>query len=314
MAESKPLQFVFWRPKSWRDTVVLGDLLEGWLHRGHASREWNLVSGIERTAEMFSHPLSTLHEAERDILNQFKRRGHHFVPSLPADAGDLEWMSLLQHHGGPTRFLDFTESFYVAAFFAVEDAEKDAAIWSVNRHMLDKQLLQIAESYDDIPDFQSQIQRVARGVVEDAIGTSTGPPILDEDETMHLYFRRPNIVAVRPWRLNERMTIQQGWLLCPTHLAASFEHNLARAMGLRKASLPKRVRVGDLKEMKELLTSKAGLAGIKIILPRRMHLDIVRDLRKMNITAATLFPGLDGFARSLKFPLRIFDNLATIHK
>ena len=52
-----------------------------------------------------------------------------------------------------------------------------------------------------------------------------------------------------------------------------------------------------------------GPAMIKIVLPRRIHREAIDDLRKMNITAATLFPGLDGFARSLRHTLRIFEGV-----
>jgi hypothetical protein len=43
---------------------------------------------------------------------------------------------------------------------------------------------------------------------------------------------------------------------------------------------------------------------MKIVLPETCHGTALSDLRNMNITPATLFPGLDGFARSLGLLLR----------
>jgi hypothetical protein len=47
---------------------------------------------------------------------------------------------------------------------------------------------------------------------------------------------------------------------------------------------------------------------VKLILPRESHRETLADLKQMNITATALFPGLDGFARSLNFALREFDR------
>jgi hypothetical protein len=38
---------------------------------------------------------------------------------------------------------------------------------------------------------------------------------------------------------------------------------------------------------------------VKVILPFAIHNVALSDLAQMNVTAASLFPGLDGFARSL---------------
>ena len=38
----------------------------------------------------------------------------------------------MQDHGAPTRLLDFTWSPYVAAFFALHNATRDAVIWACN--------------------------------------------------------------------------------------------------------------------------------------------------------------------------------------
>src|SRR5262245_45070949 len=47
-----------------------------------------------------------------------------------------------------------------------------------------------------------------------------------------------------------------------------------------------------------------GDLSLKIILPHGFHGKAMFDLRTMNITSASLFPGLDGFARSLTQSLR----------
>src|SRR5216684_1282684 len=70
------------------------------------------------------------------IVREFMRRAHHYLPDVPGDDNWFEWLALMQHHGAPTRLLDWTYSPSVAVHFALSHASRqpnaDLAVWMVN--------------------------------------------------------------------------------------------------------------------------------------------------------------------------------------
>ena len=115
-----------------------------------------------------------------------------------------------------------------------------------------------------------------------------------------------SVLDVTPNRLNERIAIQQGISLFPCNTKKPFESNLCAALRLPFDSLSSvNANSMQLKQLDENLKYEASVA--KINLPRQFHKDAYLDLHRMNIDEASLFPGLDGFARSLKYHLRVME-------
>jgi hypothetical protein len=282
--------FLTIEPADWPTARGLSASLGGWIFRGHGNADIPLETTLYRTANRRAGPLPFLFDWEERILQQFQRRAHHYVGDLPRRRDRLEWLALIQHYGGPTRLLDFSYSFYVAAFFAMEKPKRReaSAIWAVNDILLGERIA--AKFHCEWPPKNADRMKTDHiRIVNEFLARKRAP--------------EPFVIGVAPERMNERLSIQQALFLAPCDIGARFEQNLAATFGLD----PEALRKTEAAPWKgEPLPRETAL--LKIRLPQHLHTKALRDLHAMNVTSASLFPGLDGFARSLYHEIRLMSE------
>jgi FRG domain len=99
-----------------------------YIFRGHADRNWKLESTLSRLNQRVSNKLDT-NILERDQLQNFRMKIRGLRVSNLEPLNDNELWSLGQHYGLCTPLLDWTESPYIAAYFAFENANSCKNNW-----------------------------------------------------------------------------------------------------------------------------------------------------------------------------------------
>lgn len=281
------------RLNNWRDARILADELHGWTFRGQQDATWALSTTLQRAALSPGSSIM-LTGAEEQMIEQFQRRAHHFLPDSPPLDNVIDWMALIQHYGGTTRLLDFTKSFYVATFFAIEKATSECAVWCIDHYALYLAL----KRYLDLPEHTFwphwQTLHLTAKFVQEKL----------KIEKRKGFCLERFVFEVQPFKLNERLVVQQGVFLCPLSVDTPFVESLAATFGLSSADFDNS-EIQEFKLEGGLRDFLKDTVAIKILLPIAIHHDVLQDLWDMNVNAASLFPGLDGLARSLNYHFRI---------
>lgn len=303
---------------SWQDAFGLAmefaDFKKNWIFRGQ-SNEWPLDSGLRRALDMLGEQKNHL-DAERQVLSHFRDNAHLFDPLLPKDVGNFEWAARMQHYGGPSRLLDFTRSFWVAAFFALElnSARKveKPLVWAVEGCTLyeavkkrmdgdglwedvDSGLRKDKREFDDR--LYSDKMRASRLICGRSIwGDGSEPEPKQHDLALY----------VESGWTDKRIVAQSAAFICPLSVDRTVAECVVSSLpGLHEAiSFEKEFGPYDpLGHPKPNVLMRCydgrSPALVKAFLPVDEQKKGLNMLEKMNITSATLFPGMDGLARSL---------------
>jgi hypothetical protein len=203
-------------------------------------------------------------ELEGHILRNFRKyaQGHVALGRVGAPGDSTwNWLAVAQHHGLPTRMLDWTYSPFVALHFATEEverSERDAAVWVVDyartNAFLPRPLQRVlAEEGADV--FTAEmLSRVAPSLAEfDALAA----------ERFVVFFEPPS--------LDDRIVNQFSLF-----------------------SLLSDPRIG----LEQWLAGHPEVWR-RIVIPASLRWEVRDKLDQANVTERVLYPGLDGLCRWL---------------
>jgi hypothetical protein len=196
---------------------------------------------------------------EGHLLRNFRK--YAFRDAVAHDS-IWNWLALAQHHGLPTRLLDWTFSPFVALHFATHDPDQfgaDGMVWCVD-FVRSRRYLPAA--------LQAQLREEGSNVFTvDMLDQTAGT--LDDFDQLD---KEPFVVFLEPPSLDDRIVNQFA-------LFALMSSPTAR--------------------LDEWLKQRPELCR-RLIIPAELKWEVRDKLDQANITERVLFPGLDGLSRWLK--------------
>jgi hypothetical protein len=195
---------------------------------------------------------------EGHLLRNFRKYAQR--EAVPFDSV-WNWLALAQHHGLPTRLLDWTYSPYVALHFATARADlfdRDGVIWMVN----------YVRAEEQAPTKLRDVLRQQEANVFTAELLQDVAPGLDDLERLA---DGDYVLFLEPPSLDDRIVNQYALFALMSRVEARLD---------------------------EWLEARPELAR-RLVVPAELKWEVRDKLDQANVTERVLFPGLDGLSRWL---------------
>ena len=230
-------------------------------YRGVADKNFSLSNGLSR----LGNPYPNL---ESNLLKQFQKYAHRSVVERHTD---WHWLSVAQHHGLPTRLLDWTYSPLVALHFATVNLEpqpqNDAAIWKVN---------------------YSQVHDLLQGGETDIL-KELGARIFTVDSLAKTI---PNIEE-----LNKRSSRTANFHIAVFFEPPSIDDRIVNQFAYFSAISDPFMTFDAWLQLPHVANS---VSATKIVIPADLKWEVRDKLDQSNMNERVMMPGLDGLCAWLK--------------
>jgi hypothetical protein len=247
---------------SFDQIIELGTKFEMNWFRGQSKLFGDLTPAIFRPYIWNEIALAFNVEIEQSYYSKFIRKVSSYSTNLPESTNYLEWLFLMQHHGLPTRLLDWSENILVATFFAVnENPNEDAELWSLLPWKLNE-----IHGFWGLPYPNNKILKFLSSEM-----FHNNPTELAKELGLSITPNSP--MAILPVLKHPRMTGQQS---CFTIHPKPDNCN----------------KIPDLIKEENMLT--------RYIIPKDLKSQFIRHLNSLGISYCTLFPDLEGLTKSIK--------------
>ena len=230
----------------------LGRIRSPYVFRGHCDSSYPLTTSLSRLGGEYV-------QVEHHMLRNFRK---YALRSDVVSDSVWNWLAVAQHHGLPTRLLDWTFSPQVAMHFVTQDLESyhlDGVIWAV--------------------DFVGAHALLPRGLREELENESA-----DVFTVEMLERRAPTLARFDALAKKDYVAFFEP---------PSLDDRIVNQFALFSVMSSPRARMAEwLEDHPELVR--------KLVIPKELKWEIRDKLDQANVTERVLFPGLDGLSAWLK--------------